>query len=59
MELNGREIRNIVCAAMAIAAGNDELLSHKHLGQVAKHIGKFKKALHEQDVLFRNRQNNN
>lgn len=52
-DFNGRQIRNVVSTAMAIANADDTKLAPTHLNEVCKHVTQFKKALQEQETLFR------
>ncbi|KXX79795.1 ATPase family AAA domain-containing protein 3B [Madurella mycetomatis] len=52
-DFNGRQIRNVVSTAMAIANADEMKLAPTHLNEVCKHVTQFKKALQEQETLFR------
>ena len=53
---NGRQIRNIVSTAMALAHAEKRGLLRKDLVQVALNTSVFKAALADQDAIFRNSQ---
>ena len=53
---NGRQIRNIVSTAMALAHAEKRGLLRKDLAQVALNTSVFKAALADQDAIFRNSQ---
>lgn len=51
---NGRQIRNIVSTAMALAHAEGTELQRKHLTQVSKNTSSFKSALAHQEAIFKN-----
>lgn len=53
--LNGRQIRNIVTSAQALARSEKKLLTRDHLDDVLKMTDKFQRAL--QDVISQSRHN--
>jgi SpoVK/Ycf46/Vps4 family AAA+-type ATPase len=53
---NGRQIRNIVSTAMALAHAEKRGLLRKDLSEVALNTSVFKAALADQDAIFRNSQ---
>ena len=54
--LNGRQIRNIVSTAVAIAQADGRKLERRYLKDVWKHTTAFMSALQEQNMLYRNKQ---
>ncbi|KAK0610777.1 aaa family ATPase [Immersiella caudata] len=54
MAFNGRQIRNIVSTAMAVAHADKRHLLRKDLVSVANNTKTFKKALQERETLYRN-----
>ncbi len=56
LDLNGREIRNLISSAQALARSEKELLTQKHIDDVYKITARFKKTL--QETLAQSRQDN-
>lgn len=54
--LNGRQIRNIVSTAMGVAHADNRSLIVDDLRNVAQNTEEFKKALADQEAIFRNEQ---
>ncbi|RSL48177.1 hypothetical protein CEP51_015671 [Fusarium floridanum] len=55
-QFNGRQIRNIVSTAMGMAHANGRLLHRGDLLLVAQNTDAFKRALADQEAVFRNNQ---
>ncbi|GKT41593.1 uncharacterized protein ColSpa_01774 [Colletotrichum spaethianum] len=53
---NGRQIRNIVSTAMSMAHAEGKKLQRPHLVRVAQNTETFKKALLEQEAVYKNAQ---
>ena len=51
---NGRQIRNLVSTAMALAHAEGLRLQRKHLTTVSRNTSTFKSALQHQEAIFKN-----
>lgn len=54
-DFNGRQIRNVVSSAMALARGRDEKMTLRDIKQVVKSTREFQKYLTEESIKARQR----